>query len=106
MDKRTRLPATIAACTAILLFVVACGGGKSSHAPAPTDVASRPPGTAAAEKSWAGKDPAPAFPGGLTWFNVQHPLTLDELKGKVVLLDFWTLGCINCQQIIPDLDRL
>jgi sugar lactone lactonase YvrE/thiol-disulfide isomerase/thioredoxin len=31
---------------------------------------------------------------------------MSELKGKVVLLDFWTLGCINCQHIIPDLKRL
>lgn len=57
-------------------------------------------------KSWAGETPAPAFPTGLTWFNVEHPLTLDELQGKAVLLDFWTLGCINCQHIIPDLKHL
>ena len=42
----------------------------------------------------------------MTWFNVEKPLTLAELKGKVVLLDFWTLGCINCQHIIPDLKKL
>ncbi len=57
-------------------------------------------------KSWAGKDPAPAIPTGVTWFNVPRPLTLAELKGRMVLLDFWTLGCINCQHIIPDLKRL
>ncbi|MCH7811759.1 MAG: redoxin domain-containing protein, partial [Chloroflexi bacterium] len=50
--------------------------------------------------------PAPEFPGGHTWFNVSEPLSLAGLQGKVVLLDFWTSGCINCQQIIPDLDRL
>jgi thiol-disulfide isomerase/thioredoxin len=49
---------------------------------------------------------APEFPGGHTWFNVASPLSLEELRGKVVLLDFWTSGCINCQQIVPDLDRL
>lgn len=49
---------------------------------------------------------APEFPGGHTWFNVASPLTLEQLHGKVVLLDFWTSGCINCQQIVPDLDRL
>ncbi|MGE3077365.1 MAG: thioredoxin-like domain-containing protein [Dehalococcoidia bacterium] len=58
------------------------------------------------QKSWAGTDPAPAIPTGVTWFNVQRPITLDGLKGSVVLLDFWTLGCINCQHIIPDLKRL
>ena len=53
-----------------------------------------------------GQDAAPDFPGGVTWFNVERPLTLTDLGGKMVLLDFWTLGCINCQHIIPDLKRL
>ncbi|GAB4321260.1 MAG: thioredoxin-like domain-containing protein [Dehalococcoidia bacterium] len=56
--------------------------------------------------TWAGTEPAPEFPPGLTWFNVSRPLSLDDLRGKVVLLDFWTQGCINCQHIIPDLLRL
>jgi DNA-binding beta-propeller fold protein YncE len=38
--------------------------------------------------------------------NVAAPLTLAELRGKIVLLDFWTYGCINCMHIIPDLKRL
>ncbi|MEO8456772.1 MAG: thioredoxin-like domain-containing protein [Chloroflexota bacterium] len=49
---------------------------------------------------------APEFPAGQTWFNVSRPLTMQELRGKVVVLDFWTLGCINCQHIIPDLTKL
>lgn len=57
-------------------------------------------------KSWAGTEPAPPFPQSLTWFNVQRPLTLDDLRGRIVLLDFWTAGCINCQHIVPDLQRL
>jgi cytochrome c biogenesis protein CcdA/thiol-disulfide isomerase/thioredoxin len=39
------------------------------------------------------------IPGG-EWFNSQ-PLTLAELKGKVVLVDFWTYSCINCQRTLP-----
>lgn len=58
------------------------------------------------QRSWAGTEQAPAIPGDVTWFNVERPLTLDELRGRLVLLDFWTLGCINCQHIIPDLKRL
>ncbi len=34
------------------------------------------------------------------------PLTLKALRGKVVLLDFWTYGCINCIHILPDLKKL
>jgi len=37
-----------------------------------------------------GKVRAPEFPPGLAWFNTDRPLTLAELRGKVVLLDFWT----------------
>jgi hypothetical protein len=33
---------------------------------------------------------APEFPSGLDWFNTPRPLTLAELRGKVVLLEFWT----------------
>ena len=49
---------------------------------------------------------APDFPAGLDWFNVAAPLSLKALRGKVVLLDFWTYGCINCLHVIPDLKRL
>lgn len=57
-------------------------------------------------QSYAGRVPAPEFPTNLDWLNTGQPLTLSELKGKVVLLDFWTYGCINCIHIIPDLKRL
>ena len=56
--------------------------------------------------SYAGTTPAPEFPEGLDWLNTETPLTLESLRGKVVLLDFWTYGCINCIHIIPDLERL
>lgn len=49
---------------------------------------------------------APDFPLHLEWLNTARPLRLAELKGKVVLLDFWTYCCINCMHIIPDLKRL
>jgi len=49
---------------------------------------------------------APEFPAGLDWLNTSSPLTLAELKGKIVLLDFWTFCCINCMHVIPDLKYL
>ena len=49
---------------------------------------------------------APELKGGRGWLNTDQPLSLAALKGKVVLLDFWTYGCINCMHIIPDLKRL
>ncbi|GIV08059.1 MAG: hypothetical protein KatS3mg019_0150 [Fimbriimonadales bacterium] len=49
---------------------------------------------------------APEFPEGLQWLNTERPISLRELRGKVVLLDFWTYCCINCMHILPDLKRL
>ncbi|MEZ4671341.1 MAG: thioredoxin-like domain-containing protein [Anaerolineae bacterium] len=50
--------------------------------------------------------PAPVIPTGVDWLNVPAPLTLEQLRGKVVLLDFWTYGCINCIHMIPVLKQL
>lgn len=49
---------------------------------------------------------APEIEGGSGWLNTDKPLSMAALKGKVVLLDFWTYGCINCIHIIPDLKKL
>ncbi len=45
--------------------------------------------------------PAPGFEGGGKWLNTPRPLELDELRGRVVLVDFWTYTCINCIRTIP-----
>src|SRR5262245_40513537 len=50
--------------------------------------------------------PAPELTGGIAWLNIAKPLALPDLKGRVVLLDFWTLCCINCIHTIPDLAKL
>ena len=49
---------------------------------------------------------APELEGGVAWLNTGKPLTLKDLRGKIVLLDFWTLCCINCIHIMPDLNKL
>lgn len=49
---------------------------------------------------------APEIQGGRGWLNTDKPLSIAALKGKIVLLDFWTYGCINCIHIIPDLKKL
>ncbi len=43
---------------------------------------------------------APEFIPGGQWFN-SKPLTIQELRGKVVLVDFWTYTCINCIRTLP-----
>ena len=47
---------------------------------------------------------APEFEGVSLWLN-SRPVTLAELRGKVVLIDFWTYSCINCLRTLPYLDR-
>jgi cytochrome c biogenesis protein CcdA/thiol-disulfide isomerase/thioredoxin len=52
--------------------------------------------------------PAPAFTGISHWLNTpgDRPLTLASLRGKVVLVDFWTYSCINCLRTLPHLRAL
>jgi DNA-binding beta-propeller fold protein YncE len=43
---------------------------------------------------------------GTAWFNTAEPLSLADLRGKLVLLDFWTYCCINCLHVLDDLKYL
>jgi thiol-disulfide isomerase/thioredoxin/sugar lactone lactonase YvrE len=62
----------------------------------------------------APQDPSPgaiAVPegildGGTAWLNTAGPISMKDLRGKVVLLDFWTYCCINCMHVLPDLKFL
>jgi len=49
---------------------------------------------------------APELDGALAWLNTEKPLRMEELKGNVVLLDFWTYCCINCMHVLPTLRQL
>jgi DNA-binding beta-propeller fold protein YncE len=49
--------------------------------------------------------PAPGFEGG-EWVNVAKPIALADLRGRYVLLDFWTYCCINCMHVLPELKKL
>ncbi|MBF0478020.1 MAG: cytochrome c biogenesis protein DipZ [Candidatus Omnitrophica bacterium] len=44
---------------------------------------------------------APEFSGIAHWFNTSSPLSMTDLRGKVVLIDFWTYTCINCVRTLP-----
>ncbi len=48
--------------------------------------------------------PAPEFQGLTNWMN-SPPLTIAGLKGKVVLVDFWTYSCINCIRSLPYVEK-
>ena len=48
----------------------------------------------------------PPIPAQLEWLNTGGPLSLEQLRGKFVLLDFWTYCCINCMHLLPELEKL
>jgi len=48
--------------------------------------------------------PAPEFAGLTNWIN-SPPLTIAGLRGKVVLVDFWTYSCINCIRSLPYVEK-
>ncbi len=71
------------------------GGGSSSAGPGSGSSSSPGPGAVSSSGT-----PAPELTGIDHWLNSQ-PLTLASLRGKVVLIDFWTYSCINCIRTLP-----
>jgi thiol-disulfide isomerase/thioredoxin len=61
---------------------------------------STPPGEAQEPPSIVGSFPLHGLSGATGWIN-SKPLTAKQLKGKVVLIDFWTYSCINCLRAVP-----
>ncbi|TXK51967.1 redoxin domain-containing protein [Pontibacter qinzhouensis] len=53
-----------------------------------------------------GRVNAPELNTHFGWLNTDRNWSIKDFRGKIVLLDFWTFGCINCQHIVPDLKRL
>lgn len=49
---------------------------------------------------------APELDGALAWLNTDRPLSMRELRGNLVILDFWTYCCINCMHVLPILRAL
>lgn len=45
------------------------------------------------------------FPQDADWINTKNPLRMEQLQGKLVLLDFWTYCCINCMHVVPVLTQ-
>jgi thiol-disulfide isomerase/thioredoxin len=52
------------------------------------------------------REQAPELEGGIAWLNTDRPLRLSEMRGQVVLVDFWTYCCINCMHTLPVLAQI
>lgn len=93
-------------------FAVLCFlAGMAAHLLAPETVQAETPPTrfqiaAPGDNPFPGRFPAPSLDGGTEWLNTSGPISLQDLRGKIVLLDFWTYCCINCMHILPDLKYL
>ncbi|HSM72285.1 MAG TPA: redoxin domain-containing protein [Anaerolineales bacterium] len=84
------------------LFLFGCSAQQRSQTP-PSDVLP-PTEEASMPKTASLPDlgPAPELTNDI-WLNVDSPLRLEDLRGKVIILEMWTFGCINCKNVIPSL---
>ena len=81
---------------AVVLFFSACAPGPRALGAASQPEATRTPARAAYPDLGESPELADA-----AWLNVDAPLRLADLRGKVVLLNMWTFGCINCRNVLP-----
>jgi cytochrome c biogenesis protein CcdA/thiol-disulfide isomerase/thioredoxin len=84
-------------------------GAKTTTTTAPTSTPTSPqkaPVFMASKTNLPNLGRAPNFTGITAWFNTpgNKPLTLSQLRGKIVLIDFWTYSCINCQRALPHVE--
>jgi DNA-binding beta-propeller fold protein YncE len=106
MRLREMICRRIAIVTALMVAINGGGGGRSSTGSiAKAEVAPAEPNGNAAVNPYPHRVPAPALEGG-EWVNTAAPLSLADLRGRYVLLDFWTFCCINCMHVLPELKKL
>jgi len=72
----------------------------------PTDESEAGDDTKVPENPFPNRFKAPELEGGAGWLNCAGDISLKDLRGKVVLIDFWTFCCINCIHVLPDLKFL
>ena len=119
---RIKMPAMAAALVGLLFLVAACGSPDSAVTGNQSATETTPPTQGSESSPTAGVtanssvanvdrkvggevgDLAPEFGGIEAWIN-GGPLTMEELRGQVVLIDFWTYTCINCIRTFPFLKQ-
>lgn len=100
VNYSSRLPHRVG--LAALVAVTMVGPAAAQNAPTPP-ASNRATGDV---QPFPRRVPAPALDGSFQWINTTKPLSLADLRGKFVLLDFWTFCCINCLHVLPELKKL
>jgi thiol-disulfide isomerase/thioredoxin len=99
--SRPTFPQRPLAWAALIIFL---GWGRTTAQDPPESPASE--GAAIANHPYPRRVAAPPLGGDFQWLNTTQPLSLADLRGKFVLLDFWTFCCINCMHVLPELKTL
>jgi thiol-disulfide isomerase/thioredoxin len=103
LRRRRRVLSSSLLALAFCLFDARFGLAQTETAAKPTSQGHHPVANPFPHRTTV---PADLFDGGHGWLNVSGPIELKDLRGKIVLLDFWTYCCINCMHILPDLKYL
>jgi thiol-disulfide isomerase/thioredoxin len=102
--KRKLFPLII---TGILLAACTASGAQAGKMPTAEaavsqQAASTSPPAAAAQLDLPDLGAAPELENQV-WLNTDQPLHIQDLQGKVILLEMWTFNCVNCRNVIPSL---
>ena len=92
MHKQSRVATALTAALCAIAFNAIPGGADEQAAKPPIELVDA-------------QRVAPNFVGIDYWLN-SAPLNITDLRGKVVLIDFWTYGCYNCVNTLPHVTRL
>jgi len=101
LSASSRWPRRALGACAIVATIVVAAGWRAHHPRAhdPTPTRSSSAAAHIIDNNF------PGFPGGTQWIN-SEPLSVESLRGKVVLIDFWTFGCYNCLNALPHVKEL
>jgi thiol-disulfide isomerase/thioredoxin len=110
LPPRTRPTRVLSLIALGLLALIAVAKLSSFRAglwrPPQVAAADKPEDAEARRKDAGERMPAPELEGGVGWLNTAGPVRLKDLRGKIVVLDFWTYCCINCMHVLPELAKL